>query len=819
MMLSRSFLRALVGAAPLLAVVCLAVDGSVAQTPAPGAGQTPAGDSAQPPPAAAPAPAAPAPAPPFPALPSLLADYRGMHAGSSYDASGKELRVGHLRMLFTSGTLTALVTASGREAGFVFDGAGRYDYTTVDPADLQTIAKNLLKFENTSSYKDGTLGEEMKGCILIATQPILPDILGPDAKPSGSGGEIANARLASFLADTDEADFGIDHPGALAGLAAAPARVLYTEISGKSVSPGYLYDPLSRREEQLWLFRTIQGDRFYNVVSHQLLDGGWRESPVLLTRLDYSMDSTDNRDADLKVSETLSFPGRIGRVLRFIFINNADTGATNWKSSKYAVNIRSVKTTDGRELPFSHRYHELLVELPEAPAAGSSATLVFDVALHSIDTRGDEFYIVFPGSGYPDPAWRNSIRATSHWKVRMKKPYKAFTGGNVISRSEDGNTLFLESDVDIPNDIPAVIAGKFDSKEYERNGLKVRVNIYGTGGGRAFDSYREVAYQLLGVYGNALVPYPRKELDIMELKRSYVSISMPGLVLVSADMALGDQVDYSTLRHRSDYDGQGRGSGLGASVVEARQGDRQMRTFMHELAHQWFGNLVHLEDFRRDRWIAESVAEYLSMLVYAAGAKNEKEKALKSSDMVKDWWVDTDMTRNSVSLASASDLRGEWTEGTEYIQLIYGRGPLVLRMLHSLLGEDKFFQVLHNVVTKYADKPISTEEFARETSAVAGQDMSWFFKQWIQEPGVPDLYVTQSVVHEGGKTYVAGHLRQQDRGRFKILVLPFVYTVQGKQAAKLVLMDKPDMDFKAELAPGASDVVLDPGKSLLVYYH
>jgi aminopeptidase N len=164
-------------------------------------------------------------------------------------------------------------------------------------------------------------------------------------------------------------------------------------------------------------------------------------------------------------------------------------------------------------------------------------------------------------------------------------------------------------------------------------------------------------------------------------------------------------------------------------------------------------------------------------------------------------------------------MRGDWTEGAEYFQLIYGRGPLVLRMLHSLLGEDKFFLVLHNVVTKYAHKSLSTEDFARETSAVAGQDMSWFFKQWIQEPGVPDLYITQSIVHEGGKTFVAGHVRQQDRAHFKVLILPFVYSVGGQRAAKLVVMDKPDMDFKAELAPGAQDVVLDPGKSLLAYVH
>jgi len=86
------------------------------------------------------------------------------------------------------------------------------------------------------------------------------------------------SRIATFLADDDEADIGIENPAALAALAASPARVFYTEIDGKSVDPGYLYDPVTSREEQLWLFRTIGGNRFYGVVSRQFIDGAGRRA-------------------------------------------------------------------------------------------------------------------------------------------------------------------------------------------------------------------------------------------------------------------------------------------------------------------------------------------------------------------------------------------------------------------------------------------------------------------------------------------------------------------------------------------------------------
>src|SRR5262245_16779514 len=273
MVLSRSFSRGPFWAVPLMVVVCFSLGiagaepaAAAADSSAPGSAQAPAA-TAQASAPATPAPVAAASTPSFPALPSLLADYHGLHGGSSYDAAGKELRIGHLRLVFTSGTLTAVQTATGREAGFVFDGQGHYDYTTADPADQQSFTKNIMKFANTPSYKDGTLGEEMKGCILVSTQPILDDVLGAGAKPAAGGGGDVTSRIAAFVAADDEADLGVDHPGALAALAASPGRIVTVSIDGKSVDPEYVYDPLVLREERLRLFRTVQGDRFYDVVS------------------------------------------------------------------------------------------------------------------------------------------------------------------------------------------------------------------------------------------------------------------------------------------------------------------------------------------------------------------------------------------------------------------------------------------------------------------------------------------------------------------------------------------------------------------------
>ena len=64
---------------------------------------------------------------PFPAMEGIFTEYRDLHVGASYDAAGREFRVGHLRVNFRAGTLTAILTRSGSETGFIYDGSeGHY---------------------------------------------------------------------------------------------------------------------------------------------------------------------------------------------------------------------------------------------------------------------------------------------------------------------------------------------------------------------------------------------------------------------------------------------------------------------------------------------------------------------------------------------------------------------------------------------------------------------------------------------------------------------------------------------------------------------
>jgi len=69
--------------------------------------------------------------------------------------------------------------------------------------------------------------------------------------------------------------------------------------------------------------------------------------------------------------------------------------------------------------------------------------------------------------------------------------------------------------------------------------------------------------------------------------------------------------------------------------------------------------------------------------------------------------------------------------------LAWTKGTLVLYMLSQQVGKARFREILHEIVTKYADKPITWDDFQRLSQASADQDLSWFFSQWFEREGAP----------------------------------------------------------------------------------
>src|SRR6185436_14620622 len=93
-------------------------------------------------------------------------------------------------------------------------------------------------------------------------------------------------------------------------------------------------------------------------------------------------------------------------------------------------------------------------------------------------------------------------------------------------------------------------------------------------------------------------------------------------------------------------------------------------------------------------------------------------------------------SETSISVAEAGKLDHE---SPEYHSLVEYKGAYILRMLQWVIGDDKFHDFLVKYVDRFQKTPASTDAVKKLASDVAGQDLDYFFEQWLVDSGVPEM--------------------------------------------------------------------------------
>jgi len=152
----------------------------------------------------------------------------------------------------------------------------------------------------------------------------------------------------------------------------------------------------------------------------------------------------------------------------------------------------------------------------------------------------------------------------------------------------------------------------------------------------------------------------------------------------------------------------------------------------HEIAHQWFGDAV-TEASWSHLWLSEGFATYFGALFFeqAEGSNVFRERM----EQGRQSYIGSDVTGQPVVHEEASlfDLLNANN---------YPKGGWVLHMLRGLLGDDIFFRGIREYYRRYLHQVVLTEDFQAVMEEVSGQDLDWFFHQWLFEPGYPILQVS-----------------------------------------------------------------------------
>lgn len=297
----------------------------------------------------------------------------------------------------------------------------------------------------------------------------------------------------------------------------------------------------------------------------------------------------------------------------------------------------------------------------------------------------------FPNNNHPRD------KALYHFEITVPDPWiVAATGTLKKTISDDGRTRYI-FDLDSPaaSYLAAINIGRYSLKKMDGpNGVVIRNYFpqdYPERLQKNFDALPEMLEYLSSIYG----PYPFTEY---------------GVVIASADSALC----------------RGGGTADETQTLSIHCPAEMMATeavIIHEVAHQWFGDSVSLENWK-DVWLKEGMATYTEWL-------------WETRD--KDVEIVTRVAKALMVGYAPSEATGLPPANMLYRDEVYKGGALVFHALRLQVGDEAFFKILQTYLERYRGSSAGTDEFIAVSEEVSGQDLDHFFDEWLLDNDLPEL--------------------------------------------------------------------------------
>lgn len=185
----------------------------------------------------------------------------------------------------------------------------------------------------------------------------------------------------------------------------------------------------------------------------------------------------------------------------------------------------------------------------------------------------------------------------------------------------------------------------------------------------------------------------------------------------------------------------------------------------HEVAHQWWGNLIATED-TEDEWLLEALANYSSLLWM------EKKKGVREMEKILNGYRDELLSKaeDGSPLESAGPIVwGNRLEASPHAKvwrvITYDKGTWILHMLRRRLGDEAFFKILAEFRRRFEFKSVTTADFravVRELrpKGISAETVDSFFDNWVYATGVPALKLKYTVKGAAPAWRVSGILEQ-----------------------------------------------------------
>jgi hypothetical protein len=228
----------------------------------------------------------------------------------------------------------------------------------------------------------------------------------------------------------------------------------------------------------------------------------------------------------------------------------------------------------------------------------------------------------------------------------------------------------------------------------------------------------------------------------------------------------------------------------------------------HELAHQWWGDWVSPDNWK-EIWLNEGFATYSEALwwEYLYGGAGLRTYMSEMQDYYVGW-----ENASGMSFAIYDPPSGYLFSPTEY-----EKAGTVLHMLRFVVGDSAFFDILRTYGANHAYGNAVTDDLVAVCEDLSGQDLDWFFQQWIYQPGFPKFSFAWNYEEEKGTGYLVNIslVQQQNSGPVFQMPVEIGITTASGTVLDTVQIDQEAEQIQITVQEEPLGVQLDPNEWLL----
>ncbi|MBC3847934.1 M1 family metallopeptidase [Winogradskyella echinorum] len=414
------------------------------------------------------------------------------------------------------------------------------------------------------------------------------------------------------------------------------------------------------------------------------------------------------------------------RVDALIVFNQLSVDSTIYNS--YAVDFKILKDVDSVYLDaVNMRFKHVALNNSKAKFSNDGKKII----VYNNFKKGDNYKLSFVFFNAPKKAmyfvgWdnegRNQIwtqgqgKYTSNWlpslddtndkiefdlKFLAPRDYTVVSNGNLKSKSDNAGYFLWEFDMQKPMSsyLVAVVVGKYSkAMETSNSGIPLEHYYYPKDSLKVESTYR---------YSKRMFDYLEEEIGFAYPWQNYKQVPVHDFLYAG--------MENTSATIFSD-----------AFVVDAIgfNDKNYVNVNAHELAHQWFGDLVTAKSGEH-HWLQEGFATYYALLA-------EREVFEDNYFYFKLFESAQDLQKQDLAGNGTSLLNAKSSSLT-----FYQRGAWVLHALRDMVGDAIFKQAVKNYLEKHQFGNVETSDFISEVELLAEQDMSEFTSKWIESKEFP----------------------------------------------------------------------------------